>query len=306
MNLDSEIIIRSGNPINLLSVAQSYIDAGLLIFPTMLRWSDEKGKYLKQPLVRGGHHNASNEKKQVEAWWSKHPTATIGLPCGPNNLTILDFDTYKNASCIQEFEAKLGITLKDSPVQVRTPSGGLHIYFRIPDAAEFHSPTGFLTECVDVRSSGAYVLAPDGFNYVLRESEHGVDPNALLKAPILPETIADQLQRKTDQTKPCMPQEPAQINDFTRSKIRTLLRSIDPNPYDKWITVGMVLSEVYNRDSEGLSVWLRWASQSEKFNEEEHLVKWKSFKGRGSKVGLGTLSRLASDGLFSKTGGDNE
>lgn len=47
----------------------------------------------KKPLVPGGFKSASTDIKQVRAWWTKYPTASIGCPMGAlRGAWVLDVD----------------------------------------------------------------------------------------------------------------------------------------------------------------------------------------------------------------------
>lgn len=77
------------------------------------------------------------------------------------------------------------IDLSQAPC-VRTPSGGLHYYFRLPDDFSHGNGTGDLPEGIDVRCAG-YVIAPDcclpdGRSYELTNG-------SLQNIPILPDAL---------------------------------------------------------------------------------------------------------------------
>ena len=82
-------------------------------------------------------------------------------------------------------------------------------------------------------------------------------------------------------------------------RIKEALKLIDPDRYDKWLQVGMILHGVFHGDAEGLYLWIDWASASEKFNQKEHQYKWGTFgKTEGQKLALGTLFHLANEALY--------
>ncbi len=110
----------------------------------------------KHPVTQHGFHDATTAPDQIAAWWTEHPTASIGIATG-DGLCVVDIDPAKNgaashAACVATL-SDLGPTLT-----VRTGSGGLHHYYttttRIPCS------TSRLGPGVDVRCDGGYVVAP--------------------------------------------------------------------------------------------------------------------------------------------------
>ncbi len=90
----------------------------------------------------------------------------------------------------------------------------------------------------------------------------------------------------------------AHVSPEDAYRIRNALKLIDPNPYDKWLRVGMILHGAYLGDGEGLCLWMNWAKGSLKFDQQAHQYKWRTFgKTEGRKLGLGTLFQLADDAL---------
>lgn len=147
---------RTSTPGSFLSHALAMAHAGLAVFPCR--------PGAKQPLFSredggSGHLDATSELWLVEAWWSAHPDANIGVVPGRCNppLIVLDADC-KDGKRGLETLARMeqdGLVPKDAP-RVRTPSGGIHVYMRGAEPVSNRSPF----KDVDVRSAGGYVLAP--------------------------------------------------------------------------------------------------------------------------------------------------
>jgi hypothetical protein len=82
-------------------------------------------------------------------------------------------------------------------------------------------------------------------------------------------------------------------------RISSALKMIDPDTYDTWLSVGMILHAAYQGGADGLCLWIDWASASKKFNRKEHRYKWTTFgKTEGRALGLGTLFRFADEALY--------
>ncbi|MGW6056019.1 bifunctional DNA primase/polymerase [Streptomyces sp. NPDC055189] len=138
-------------------------------------------------------------------------------------------------SCLALLAALRG---QPSPVEdtgtlrVRTPSGGLHIWYRNPDpATRYRSSTGSspktaLAWQVDVRSDNGYIVAP-----ATRTTAGSYRPVGDVRYPApLPQWLADELVRTRHVPAP-MPQ-PAAVPDASRPRRRRSVkgagRLLDP------------------------------------------------------------------------------
>ena len=168
----------------LLEAALAYAERGWPVLPC--------NNANKQPLVAalkggdgkpvkgtGGVSKASIDPEEIKAWWRKWPFAMIGLAMGRNGLFALDFDprvieevdpatgaiTEREFTLEQlkaETEEQIGTALP-ATLAVRTPSGGVHLYFRQPEEGAAIRNRGNLPDHVDVRGAGGYVIAPPSF-----------------------------------------------------------------------------------------------------------------------------------------------
>ena len=116
----------------------------------------------------GGVKRATTDAEQILAWWMQWPTAMIGLAMGDNALFALDFDPRCDEATGEEWtldrlkselETQIAASLPAS-LAVRTPSGGVHVYFPQPAEGEAIRNRGNLPKHVDVRGVGGYVIAP--------------------------------------------------------------------------------------------------------------------------------------------------
>ena len=85
----------------------------------------------KKPLISGWQRKATNQIKDLERLFSKHPSSMLGLPTGPiNGISVIDFDIRKDVNGIDSFfEKKLSLPISSC---AHTPSGGYHIYLPLP------------------------------------------------------------------------------------------------------------------------------------------------------------------------------
>ncbi|WP_410593372.1 bifunctional DNA primase/polymerase [Amycolatopsis sp. lyj-23] len=131
----------------------------------------------------GGHRTweqrATTDPDKIRAAWTHAPYG-IGVAAGPSGLCVLDLDTAKpgetvperwaaaGARCGEDVLAVLadeaGQELPGDTLTVRTPSGGLHLYYRVPAGVALRNTSGErgqgLGWKVDTRAWGGYVVGP--------------------------------------------------------------------------------------------------------------------------------------------------
>ncbi|MHB8372248.1 MAG: VapE domain-containing protein [Thermoplasmataceae archaeon] len=277
-------------------------DAGLRVLPL------RPGK--KIPMLSDWPQKATTEADQIRSWWAETPSANIGIATGRGSgVIVLDIDTKegkKGGSHLEELERKWG---KLPPtIEVRTGSGGRHLYFAYPERVQIPSQKPFPD--VEIKSDGSQVVAPPSSCV---GSERGHDaPYAFAQngfrgdPPALPEGWIRALARKDERDRP----EPGNV-DF--AKVRGALFAIPANlPHDEWIRVGYAL---YAASPTFESVWHEWsATVPESYNQRDASTAWKSFcKGRGD-IAPATLFFIARShgwkegtpsGNPGKPGGDN-
>lgn len=114
----------------------------------------------KRPLLSWARWQSERaDEAQVRQWWARWPQANVAVVTGAvSGIVVLDLD-HGHADGVDGLESvrRHGRVLPETPC-VRTPSGGLHCYFRHPGAPV---PNGAgLLPGVDLRGDGGYVVAP--------------------------------------------------------------------------------------------------------------------------------------------------
>lgn len=142
----------------LLDIARGYVRAGLSVIPILADGSKKAAVTWKpyQQRLSGG--------KELEQWFgakSSHGIAIVGGKVS-GGLEILDFDSEA------VWLAWLALTTQQAPKllallpRVKTPSGGMHVYFRSSNPAGnaklARAPGG--ETLIETRGEGGYVLAP--------------------------------------------------------------------------------------------------------------------------------------------------
>ena len=123
----------------------------------------------KTPATRHGVRDATTDPGQITAWFGRHPGWNLAIATGAPGPDVLDVDQHGPAgngyAAFRQLH-KSGL-LDGATAYVRTPSGGLHIYFTGTGQRNGHLPAHHL----DFRSRGGYVLTPpsqiDGTPYQL-------------------------------------------------------------------------------------------------------------------------------------------
>lgn len=114
----------------------------------------------KQPLTERGFKDATTDLRQISAWWRRRPDANIAIPTGAaSGVDVVDVDLHDGSTGFPAFEAARTAGLVSHWAwTVRTPSGGLHVYFPHPSGVDQRSWTTAVH--VDFRGDGGYVLCP--------------------------------------------------------------------------------------------------------------------------------------------------
>lgn len=106
------------------------------------------------PLILGWQIAATADEAQVRAWWTDWPSANIGIHC--DGLIVIDVDERKGGDeSLVALEAAYDLP---PTLDVATPSGGHHLYYR--SVAAVANGVNVYGRGIDIRSSGGYVLAP--------------------------------------------------------------------------------------------------------------------------------------------------
>ncbi|SDG83805.1 bifunctional DNA primase/polymerase [Microbacterium pygmaeum] len=138
--------------------AMRFVRSGLPIFPC------EPGG--KRPLTRAGFLDATCDVDQVIAWWRRSPRANIGMPTGlASGVDVVDVDVKADGTGFPAFHRAVEEGLLEGEIaRVRTPSGGMHIYF--PATASFQRCWQSARAHIDFRGEGGYVVVPPSSSFI--------------------------------------------------------------------------------------------------------------------------------------------
>jgi Protein of unknown function (DUF3631)/Bifunctional DNA primase/polymerase, N-terminal len=167
---------------SLREAALTYAARGLPVFPC---------RPDKKPFTSHGFKDASTSPAQIEAWWSKWPTALIGMPTGATtDLHVIDVDIHGHDGFATL--KHLDLALEGLP-RVVTPSGGNHLFHRL-GGLSLRSTAGKLGPGIDTRGSGGYVILPPSRPDPARPAYEFINGVDLLAAPLIPKELVDLLR----------------------------------------------------------------------------------------------------------------
>ncbi|MFE9250928.1 bifunctional DNA primase/polymerase [Streptomyces sp. NPDC007088] len=168
-----------------------------------------------------GVRAATTDPDLIDQWWSEDARYGIGVAAGPSNLLILDLDLHHvtppepekilpgldlpaelNPATICSGLAVLDLlcTLRRAPrltespetFSVRTPSGGLHLWYTVNDGSQWAMDSrGRLGWQIDVRADRSYAVAPGTHT---RDGVYVPEGSCRRPAP-LPRWLANDLAR---------------------------------------------------------------------------------------------------------------
>ena len=162
---------RAPHSINPL-VASAYATAAIPVFPCGAR---------KRPMTRRGHHDATTDLDTIRRWFTRWPDALVGIPSGAGSgVWVLDVDGEAGQCSFKDLMVSFGVeTIADlTPCVSQTPSGGLHLIFRLQPGERPRNRARDVGAGLDTRgvkadgTSAGYFIAPgstlpDGRRYEL-------------------------------------------------------------------------------------------------------------------------------------------
>lgn len=138
-------------PEHLPDAAAAYATAGIAVFPCVPGG--------KRPLTEHGFHDATTNLNQVGAWWQRHPGANIGIATG-RGVDVVDVDVHGTGTGFPVLKTLQQENLISGwGLAVRSPSGGLHLYYPSSPDSEARSWSRGRAH-VDFRGTGGYIIAP--------------------------------------------------------------------------------------------------------------------------------------------------
>jgi hypothetical protein len=111
-------------------------------------------------LTPCGFKNSTRDPAVIKDWWDAEPLANVAIACGNDYaLFVIDVDV-KNGATGKESLRKLWTAPRSLTLVAKTPSGGLHVYFKHPQVPLRAMHPEFPGIDFKGAKGGGYVLAP--------------------------------------------------------------------------------------------------------------------------------------------------
>ncbi|MFI6093663.1 bifunctional DNA primase/polymerase [Streptomyces sp. NPDC051218] len=174
-----------------------------------------------------GFRAATLDQGRIDSWWGSGAGAGlgVGVSCGPAGLVVIDVDAhaqelperarllpgipiaetvdltglasgFHTLALLAALRGRPNPVHDDSTLRVRTPSGGLHLWYRAHPGHRWQCSAGSssgraLAWQVDVRAHGGYIVAPG-----TRTPQGSYTPVGATREPaLLPDWLAAELER---------------------------------------------------------------------------------------------------------------
>ena len=162
---------RSAGEQNMQAAALWYAKNGIPVFP--LHWPTAEGcscgknpdaipedqscrSIAKHPRTATGFKEATTDAEQITKWWTKWPSANIGIPTGEiTQLLVVDSDP-RNGGPADRRELIEIIGPIPETAEAITGGDGRHTYFRYPGGPVPKQ----LAKGIDLKGDGGYVVVP--------------------------------------------------------------------------------------------------------------------------------------------------
>jgi putative DNA primase/helicase len=131
---------------HLPDAALRYAAAGYRVFPCR--------PGAKVPATAHGCRDATDGPGRIAAWWRLQPAANVAI--ATDGLVVVDIDPAGLCWPGDE-DQRAKIKAAHPPLQ-RTPRGGYHLFFALPQGRAWRCSAGLLAQGVDVRAAGGYVI----------------------------------------------------------------------------------------------------------------------------------------------------
>jgi hypothetical protein len=123
-----------------------YAAAGYCVFPC------QPGA--KVPATQHGCRDATRDVARIRQWWTTAPAMNVAI--ATDGVAVIDVDPAGLAW--PDDEAHRAAIKAARPAVQRTPRGGYHLFFALPQGRAWRCSAGLLAQGVDVRAAGGYVI----------------------------------------------------------------------------------------------------------------------------------------------------
>lgn len=190
----------------LLRHALALAEAGYFVFPLTVTLNEEKPDkkrlYIPFGEVDGWKAESTRDEKQIREWFTEPQKSMKGLAidCGKSGIVAIDLDVSDTKDGYAEWE-KLP-EQQDSPMRVRTRTGGLHRFYRDP-SSEIRNSADEIAPGIDIRGNGGLVItAPTRVFGTNTQYKLDTDIVAVSDLPALTQPMIDVILSRQATAKP--------------------------------------------------------------------------------------------------------
>ena len=255
----------------------------------------------KHPRTMRGVKDASKNPAVIRGWWSKWPTANIGIATGQvSGVMVVDIDGENGLGNWNALTAEHG----EIPPTLRVNTArGWHSYLSLPSQVAVPNRA---SDGLDIRGDNGYVVAPPSNHASGIIYEWAGGAKQLAPAPDWLVTYAQSGHgTKTLQTAQhggTIGGRLANVQDASPSwseaeeaRLRSALACIPAYERDTWRDMGAALHWL-NWSHKGFHIWGEWSCTCpEKYDEADQRKTWESFNRpyNGTRITVATLFHTA-------------
>jgi hypothetical protein len=146
----------------------------------------------KEPLTPHGVKDATTDPETIKEWWTRWPSANIGIACGAeSDLLVVDVDPRNGGElALNALMEEQGVQMPDTTTAF-TGGAGKHYYLKFPSVKLRKT----LCAGVDLQGEGKYVVAPPSLHATGGVYTWEVAPDVARNAAV-PQWIIDTAERK--------------------------------------------------------------------------------------------------------------
>jgi hypothetical protein len=183
-----------------LDIALHGISRGWYVFPLKPK---DKYPVISKAAGGKGFYDATLDAEQIKAWWTKYPTANVGIACGASDLYVADCDHGLNSE--EDFHAwrmRNNLPVTYTVRTGRRTSYAVQMYFR--GAMECNGKWELDGCSGEIRSAGGLVMSVGNIH-----PDTGESYQILVDAPLAPRpAIIQQAVQQAKVKRPTAPGEP--------------------------------------------------------------------------------------------------
>ena len=277
---------KIGNIKTVAEAALYYASLGFAVFPVHKKLAGGKCSCNnpdcrspgKHPRTKNGLKEATTDPRIISFWWNNvFQGSGVGIATGRiSGFFVIDVDVkHDGIRAWETFKGDHQLDDFETPVQI-TPSGGKHVFYKMPEEGRVKTCTDTLAKGIDTRGDGGYIVACPSPDYRY-EIDQAVGEIELQEAPqAILDIVANNFVEDTTLT-----QQFTGARDLYRDeiiKINSALEIVDPDGYKMWWEIGAALHST--KGNQAFQIWCDWAKGSSKYDHNVQVAKWAEYEKR--------------------------